>query len=286
MGILDGKVVVITGGSRGLGLGMALEMARAGASVVIASRSPKSVDEAVRLVCDRGGKAIGMAVDVADLSQVEKLAELALQEYGRLDIWVNNAGISAPYGPTLGVQPRAFSQVVQTNIVGVYHGSRVAVQHFTRQGSGKLINVIGRGSNGPVPWQNAYASSKAWVRSFTQSLAAETKGTGVGIFAYNPGMMLTEMLTDVDVIEGSEERLKVFPTIVRMWALPVEVSAKKAVWIASSATDGKTGLLINIMSPWMMLRGALKEGLRVLMKKSAPGEAIRVRTVPYDPQYD
>ena len=175
MGNLDGKVAVITGGSRGLGLGIAQALAKAGASVVLASRSQKSVDEAVQLIRSAGGRAAGLAVDVANLEQMEALADFAIAQFGHFDIWVNNAGTSGPYGPTLGFTVQDFYQVVQTNVLGVYNGSRTALRHFTQQRSGKLINVLGHGYNKPVPWQNAYGASKAWVRSFTSALARKPK---------------------------------------------------------------------------------------------------------------
>jgi len=283
MGLLEGKVTVITGGTRGLGLSIAQAFARNGAAVVVASRSQKSVDQAVQLILAKGGQACGMSVDVSNLEQVQELSRLAVARFGGLDIWVNNAGTAGPYGPTLGFDPQDFTQVVQTNVLGVYHGSRAALQYFVKQRSGKLINILGHGYNRPVPWQNAYGSSKAWVRSFTKALAEETKEYHVGVFAFNPGMVLTELLTDVDVIEGSENRLKSFPTVVRMWAKPADIPAQKAVWIASSATDGKTGLLVSLFSPWAALQGALKEGLRVLLRKPAPDMELRIRTIPYDP---
>lgn len=281
MGILSGKVAVITGGTRGLGLGIARAYVLEGALVVLASRSQSSVDAAIREIDQSGNKVVGMAVDVADLKQVEELAAHAIKSFGRLDIWVNNAGISCPYGPTIGSSPEDFIRVVDTNILGVYHGSRTAMKYFLSQGSGKLINVLGHGDSGPVAWQNAYASSKIWVKSFTMSLAKENEGTGVGVYAFNPGLVLTEMLTDVDVIEGSEDRLKAFPTIVRMWANPPAVPAKKAVWIASSATDKKTGMVIKILSPGSMLLGVVKEAIRALKRSAEPEMAISMRRVPY-----
>lgn len=95
-------------------------------------------------------------------------------------------------------------------------------------------------------------------------------------------MVLTDLLTDVEVIEGSEERLKNFPTVVRMWAKRPEIPAQKAVWIASRTTDGKTGLLVSLFSPWTMLQGALKEGIRTLLKQPASGPEIKIRRIaPY-----
>jgi NAD(P)-dependent dehydrogenase (short-subunit alcohol dehydrogenase family) len=132
-----------------------------------------------------------------------------------------------------------------------------------------------------LPWQNAYGASKSWVRAFTLALAEETKGSGAGVFAFNPGMVLTDLLTDVDVVAGSESKLKQFPTIVRMWARPPEEPAAKAVWLASSATDGKTGLLVSMMSPSVMAGGALREGLRVLLRRPAAPLDIHIDTVSY-----
>jgi NAD(P)-dependent dehydrogenase (short-subunit alcohol dehydrogenase family) len=280
MGQLDGKVAVITGGTRGFGLSIARAFAQNGARVVVASRSQQSVNEAVALIQAEGGLASGKAVDVANLEQVQALAEHAIACFGRLDIWVNNAGMAGPYGPTLGFDPKEFTQVVQTNILGVYYGSRTALHYFVAQGSGKLINVLGHGYNRPVPWQNAYGASKAWDRSFTKALAEETKGSQVGVFSFNPGMILTELLTNVQVIEGSEQRLKSFPSVVRMWAKPPEVLAQKMVWVASSATDGKTGLLVNLFSPGVMLGGLLKEGVRAVLRKPAADMNVRIKAIP------
>lgn len=283
MSLLDGKTAVITGGTRGLGLSIARAFAQNGAAVIVASRSPNAVEEAVQSIRLEGGRASGLAVDVANLEQVERLSEHAVDQFGRLDIWVNNAGVSGPYGPTIGYTPQDFYQIVQTNVIGVYNGSRTALGYFLPQRSGKLINILGRGYNRPVAWQNAYSSAKAWVRSFTKALADETKDSGVEVIAFNPGLVLTDLLTDVRVIEGAENRLKVFPAVVRMWAKPPEIPAQKMVWLASAATDGKTGMLVSLTSPWSMLGGALKEGMRILLRRPAADTEIRIETVPaYD----
>jgi len=291
MSELTGKVAVITGGSRGLGFAIGQAYARAGAAVVLAARSQAAVERAAQELTLQGYRAVGFAVDVSRREQVDALAEQAVRTFGKLDVWVNNAGVAGPYGPTLDTAPAAFEQVVNTNILGTYYGSRAALRVFLDQGSGKLINLLGRGWNGPVPWQNAYSASKAWVRSFTLALAdeikqenkQENKSSNIGVFAFNPGMVQTDLLTDVEVIEGHEARLDRFPTIVRMWARPPAVPATKAVWIASAATDGKTGEIYNIQTARTMIGGALREGMRRLSGKrdSETDEAadVTIRTI-------
>lgn len=280
MSNIQGKVAVVTGGSRGLGYAIAREMARQGARVVIAARSRSSLEDAVRQFQVEGLTVSGFPADVCDLSQIEALAAYTVQTYGRIDVWVNNAGTAGPYGPTTGFSAEAFEQVTRTNTLGVFYGSRTALKYFTAQKSGKLINLLGHGYQGPVAWQNAYSASKAWVRSFTMALAEENKDNAIGIFAFNPGMVLTELLTDVEVIQGSEARLKNFPTIVRMWAKPPEVPARKAAWLASAATDGKTGLLVSVFSPWVMLGGAVQEGLRRLLHQPGADITVKLKSIP------
>lgn len=280
MHMLNGKVAVVTGGTRGFGLSIARTLAQAGAAVVVASRSQISINEAVTSFTSENDAVTGLAADVAKLDQVQALARHALASFGRLDIWVNNAGTAGPYGPTAEVEPEDFLQVIQTNILGVFNGSHTAMQYFLPQKSGKLINLLGYGYNRPIAWQNAYSASKAWVRSFTIALAKETKDSGIGVFAFNPGMVLTELLTNLQVIEGSEDRLKVYPTIVRILAKPPEVPAKKVAWIASDATDGKSGKLYNTSSFGSMLLMPINEGIRALRHKPAPDMGIKINVIP------
>jgi NAD(P)-dependent dehydrogenase (short-subunit alcohol dehydrogenase family) len=280
MASLQDKVIVITGSTRGLGLAIARACADEGAQVVVSSRSAEAVDHAVGELRAAGRTASGMPCDVSDLAQVEALAAHAVETFGRFDVWINNAGYAAPYGPTAHVPPQLFMRSVQTNIVGTYHGSIVALRAFLPQRRGKLINVLGRGSDGkPTAMQNAYAATKSWERVFTSAMAQEYKESGVGIFAINPGMMSTEMLTDLTAVSGYEKRLQAMPTIIRMWAKPPEVPAQKVVWLASSATDGKTGLQVNTMTRGLMLGGALREGVRRMTRQPAPPMEMHVATV-------
>ncbi len=283
MGKLEQKVAVVTGSSRGLGLAIARAYAREGAAVVISSRSAGAAEAAAAELRAQGSRAAAIGCDVAEREQVEALAEFAVSSFGRLDIWVNNAALSSTYGPTAAIDPEEFERVTRANIFGTYYGSRAALERFLPQGSGKLINMGGRGSKRPAPLQNAYGSSKIWIRWFTQALAEETKGSGVEVHLLNPGLMFTDLVGDVKAIAGFEEKMKPFVTVLRMWGKPPEVAAEKAVWLASAATDGRSGLTPDILNQGVVIGGALREGLRRLLGR--PGRAIdlHITSIPPHP---
>jgi NAD(P)-dependent dehydrogenase (short-subunit alcohol dehydrogenase family) len=279
MSILTGKVAVITGSTRGLGLAIAQAYARAGAAVIISSRTAPAVDAAVESLQSEGYRAAGLACDVADLAQVQAVRQLALDTFGGLDIWVNNAGMAGAYGPTLGVPAERYIKVIQTNIVGTYYGSIIAMQHFVGQGRGKLINMQGRGDRKPVPMQNAYAPSKTWVRSFTLALAKEYKKSGVGVFAFNPGLVDTDMLRQIDVVPGHEQDVNPLRTVIRLWGNEPSAPAQKALWLASPATDGKTGLEVNVLTPGAAALGIVRAGLRQLTGRAGEPVQLVIRPV-------
>lgn len=265
---LQGKVAVITGSTRGLGRAVAEAYAGEGARVVVTSRTPAAVEETAAALEKAGAEVLGVSCDVAHLSQVRHLADEAVRRFGRIDIWVNNAALSGPYGRTLDKPVEKFEAVVRVNTLGTYYGSRVALEHMLPQRSGKLINLSGRGADGPSPFQNAYAPTKAWVVNFTWGLAKEYADRGVDIMLFSPGMVLTDMLTDVEVVaDEMPRRLKYFPRILRMWAEPPEVPAAMAVEIAANGENGKTYKLLNRRR---LVAGALTELRRIVTRSDEP----------------
>lgn len=279
MKMLENKVAVITGGARGLGLGIAQVYAAEGAAVVVAGRSQSTIDNALTELQTGGGRTAGITCDVSDLKQVEALGEFAAATFGKIDIWVNNAGVSAPYGPTAAIPTADMMRVIGTNIAGVYNGSMVALRHMLPRHSGKLINILGRSSQKGVKFQNAYSSSKMWARSFTSALAQEYKDQGVEILAFNPGLVDTDLLRRVEAIQGYERHLKPLETVIRLWGNKPELPARKALWLASSATDGKTGLMLSVLSPQSMMAGLFHEVLRRVRRRPAPDTSLDIHTV-------
>lgn len=281
MKILENKVAVITGASRGLGKAIATLFAHEGAKVVLSARSQNEIERNAADLRLEGHTAVSFVCDVSDPDQVEALANFAIQTYGHFELWVNNAGVAGPYGATFDLAPDQFLGVLRTNIFGVYHGSRMAMRHFLPRKSGKLINILGAGATKPAPNQNAYGSTKTWMRVFTLALAAEYKDSGVGVYTLQPGLLNTDLLTDIITFKEHEERLlRIMPLLVRAAAKEPEIAARKALWLASSATDGRTGLDVHMGSRPAFLLGFLRESLRSLVHLPARPVEMNVKIIP------
>lgn len=285
MGQLDGKVAVVTGSSRGLGYAIAETYAREGAAVVLSARSEGALRSNVEALTARGYRAAGFPCDVGNLDAVQALAAQTKQTFGSIDIWVNNAGVAVPYGPAASIPVERIERAVQTNILGTYYGSITALEYFLPQRSGKLINLLGRGDGKPVPLQNAYASSKAWVRSFTLALAKEYKDSGVGIFAFNPGLVDTDMLRKLESVPGYERQLQRLGTVIQLWANSPEVPAEKALWLASAATDGKTGLAVSVLTRKLVIMGALRYLFDKIARRPLRDATLDITTVGRQDQH-
>ncbi len=206
-----GRVVVITGGTRGIGLGLAREFGARGCRVVICGRTSVAVDTTLLDLYASGVAAAGVAADVTDRVQVQALWDHAVSTYGRVDIWINNAGMSVPRRGLPQVPVEAVDAIVRTNLIGVINGSAVAQAGFDQQaqsGSGGWIwNMEGFGSNGQKqPGMTTYGATKRAVTYLTESLVKETKGTGTKVGFLSPGIVATDLL--VDDYEGRPEEFE------------------------------------------------------------------------------
>lgn len=255
MSFLRNRVAVITGSSRGLGLAIAESYARAGASVVISSRNGEALEQAVQKLKSQKLKVEGFVCDVRDPLQVEELSKQAQACFGPYDIWINNAAIIGPIGPVVEVPPEHFSLIWETNAMGVYHGSRVALQHFLKHKRGRLINVTGpEDSSTPTPLFAAYTASKAWVRSFTHSIAEEYKYSNIGVFALQPPYMRTALSTSLDVVAPYVKHVAPFQSKVTSLGEPPQVMIQKALWLVAEAPLTKAGTEVAYQSAfarWM-----------------------------------
>ena len=169
---LAGTVVVIAGASSGIGRATAQRLARGGAHLVLAARRADTL-EVVRAECERlGAEAIAVPTDVTDAAAVKALADAARARFGRIDAWINNAGVGA-VGPFEQVPAESHAQTIRTNLLGHLHGAHAAIPVSKRQGSGILVNLLSVGSWVPTPFAASYAASKHGLRGLTESLRAE-----------------------------------------------------------------------------------------------------------------
>jgi glucose 1-dehydrogenase len=194
---LDGKVVVITGSTRGIGRAMAEACAAEGAKVVVSSRTQQAVDATVVALESTGANVTGIRCDVSSDADLESLFSHALETFGHIDVWVNNAGISLGMRRHVDTTPEEMRRIVDINLIGTMVASRIVVPYFVDRGRGVLINVSGRGGRGDTAaYTAAYAATKAAIMVFTKSLAAEHKNDRISILAFMPGMVDTDFYGD------------------------------------------------------------------------------------------
>lgn len=176
---LDEQVIVITGASSGIGLVTAKQAGQRGARVVVVARNGVDLERAVEHIRGQGGRAIHVVADVADPEQVERVATVAIAEFGRIDTWVNNAAVSM-YGRITDLSIDDMRRQMDVNYWGQVYGSRVAVRHL-RQRGGALINVASALADRAIPLQGNYCAAKHALKAFTDALRLELGEEGVPI---------------------------------------------------------------------------------------------------------
>jgi NAD(P)-dependent dehydrogenase (short-subunit alcohol dehydrogenase family) len=192
------KIIVITGSTRGIGFGLARELMRRDCGIVISGRKAETVGWAVaELAAEFGTHCIfGQACDVTDFASVQSLWDSTAKRFGKIDIWINNAGISHRQIDLAAIPAEDLQAVVNTNILGTLFGASVAMRGMRAQGGGAIYNLEGLGSDGRhIRGLNLYGTTKYAVAYLTDALAAEAKGSGVIVGAIRPGMVLTELIT-------------------------------------------------------------------------------------------
>ena len=191
------KTVIITGSTRGIGLGMAEELLKRDCKVAVSSRSSTQVQATIKALSSKYGadRMYGLACDVTDSTGVQALWDGAYKAFGRIDIWINNAGITNRMKSLLEVAIAEVSPVVNTNITGLIYGSLIALRGMIAQGSGQIYNVYGHGSNdNKVAGLHIYGTTKRAVRYFTEALMQDAEGMPVQIGAISPGIVVTDFL--------------------------------------------------------------------------------------------
>ena len=220
------KTLVITGSTRGLGAGLAREFLTLDHQVVINGRSEEKVARAVIELQKLHPDVIGVAGDVSNEKTHVKLIEQSIDSFGKIDIWINNAGIPQTFKEFREIELDEIHNLIDTNITGLLIGTKIAAMHMVKQGSGKIFNVEGFGSDGRTMNKlTLYGSTKRAVNYFTKSFSKEMKNTGVQIGILSPGMVRTDFLNS-PMLSDSPEDLKRFEKVYDILAEEVDVVSK------------------------------------------------------------
>ncbi len=189
---LDGKVAVVTGSTRGIGLAIAEALLAEGVSVVISSRGQRDVDRTIAECRGRGkGKVAGIACDVRDCDQVQRLINFAVQEFGGLDILVNNAGV-AHFAPVADLKLEEWREIIDTNLTGVFYCCHEAISHMRSRGGGYIINIGSLAGTNAHPTMAAYNASKFGLLGFSEALFQEVRTDGIRVSHILPGSVETQ----------------------------------------------------------------------------------------------
>jgi NAD(P)-dependent dehydrogenase (short-subunit alcohol dehydrogenase family) len=220
------KVVVITGSTQGIGYGLAAAFLAQGCRVVVSGRTVEKVERVAKSLAEKYNpeQVLGVPCDVTDYDQVLHLWTSARTHFGRIDIWINNAGQGNAPTDFWKLDPSLIQNVISTNVIGAMYGAKVALQGMLDQGHGAIYNMEGKGSDGSrTPGLTLYGSTKYSLHYLSRALVEEVKGTPILVGTLSPGMVVTALLTDPFV--GRPDEWRRVKKIFNILADPVEVVA-------------------------------------------------------------
>jgi 3-oxoacyl-[acyl-carrier protein] reductase len=263
---LAGRGVVITGASQGLGKAIAAACIREGANVLLCARGGALLEQTraeLSAAAESGQKVLAERADVSRPEDMRHLFQTAVGRLPTLDGLVNNAGVYGPKGLLEEVDFEEWWRAIEINLRGVALACREAVPIFRRQRSGKIVNISGGGATAPLPRISAYAAGKAAVVRLTETLAEETRGSGVEVNAIAPGALNTRLLDETLAAGPERVGADFYDRALKQkqqGGAPLSKGADLCVFLLSSASDGVTGRLISaVWDPWQNLPSHLQE---------------------------
>ncbi len=230
---IEGKVVVITAASSGLGESTARHLAKLGATVVLGARRKGRLDAIVENIQADGAKALAVSVDVTNRAQVEALVQKAIDTYGKIDVLVNNAGIM-PIAPLSLLKVDEWDRMIDLNIKGVLYGIAAALPHMKQQKSGHIINTASVfGIKVFAPGGTVYCATKAAVRTLSEGLRAEVHGDGIRTTIISPGAVDSELKAST----SDEASSKAVNELYRALAIPANSIARAIAYAIEQPAD-------------------------------------------------
>ena len=245
---LSGRVALVTGASRGIGEGMALALAGAGADLALVARTREALEAVAARVREMGRRALVVPADVSAVAEIQRMVDRVVGEYGRIDVLVNAAGVQRRK-PILEVTEEDWEFVTSINLKAVYFCSQAVARQMIQQGKGKIINIASLTSSIGIANVSIYSATKGGVLSLTRTMAKEWSRHGINVNAIGPGYFHTELtrrLYDDPVLH----QWVVDRTPMGRWGEIGDLLGT-TVFLASDASDFITGELINVDGGWL-----------------------------------
>ena len=243
---LAGKVAIITGAGSGFGEGMARRFAEEGAKIICADINAKAVNQVVKTIVAAGGQAVAALADVARQDDTQRMVDLGISQFGRVDIMVNNAGYSHRNGPLEGVDENTFDLISAVNMKAIYHSTLAVLPVFERQGSGVILSTASTAGLRPRPGLTWYNASKGWVITATKSMAVELAPKNIRVNCLCPVAGDTPMLATF-MGEDTEEKRALFRASIPLGRLsqPLDI-ANAALFLVSDEASLITGVALEV----------------------------------------
>jgi 3-oxoacyl-[acyl-carrier protein] reductase len=233
---LAGKVVLVTGASRGIGAAAATALGKAGASLVLTARDAARIEAVAQNIARDGGTATALACDVSDWSAVQRLVAETQRHYGKIDALINNAGVVEPIAVTAESDPTAWARSIEINLIGAYYAIRGVLPAMLADGGGTIVNLSSGAAHNPLEGWSAYCSAKAGLAMLTRAIALEHATQGIRVFGFQPGTTDTDMQV---IIRASG--INPISKIPRENLTPVAHPAAAIVYLCTSAADDLAG---------------------------------------------
>jgi NAD(P)-dependent dehydrogenase (short-subunit alcohol dehydrogenase family) len=260
---LKGKVAIVTGGSRGIGQGIAFGFAKAGAKVIITSRKAQDLEATAAEIRAFGGEVLVLPAHLGKSEEIQRVVDTVMAKYGRIDILVNNAGASPAMGSVLESDERLWDTIMNLNLKGVYFLSQACAKIMKKQGGGKIVNVASIDGFKPEPLVSVYSVSKAGVRMITKAFAAELAPFNIQVNTIAPGPISTKMMDSHWFSLSPEEAKKAKDALGK--ALPMhrigypDDIAGAAIYLASEASSYTTGTEIVVDGAVLLASASIVE---------------------------
>jgi NAD(P)-dependent dehydrogenase (short-subunit alcohol dehydrogenase family) len=236
MGSLTGKVIMVTGASRGIGAAASIALANAGATVMLVARNGRLAADVAQEIIGLGGRASATSCDVSDYAAVEAVVSETEGRFGRVDALINNAGVIEPIASIADSNPVDWARNVQINLVGAYNPVRAVLPRMIKAGGGTIVNVSSGAAIRPLEGWSAYCSAKAGLAMLTQAIRLENTATGIRVFGFQPGTTDTDMQVTIRA-----SGINVVSKIPRENLTPVAHPAAAIVYLCTPAADDLNG---------------------------------------------